>query len=193
MDCGAALIDHDLRLAYLRPMAVLPIITLPDPLLRVESKPVECVDDDMRKLIADMFETMYEAPGIGLAGIQVAVNRRVLVMDIVRDEDTVGEPIAMINPEIVWRSDTPRVHEEGCLSIPEMFAEVERPRAVRVTYLDEQGRPEEMLCEDLLATVVQHEIDHLDGLLFIDHLSRLKRDRLVRKYTKQQKEQGAVV
>jgi len=174
-------------------MAIRDIITVPDPLLRTRSDPFERVDDDVRQLIKDMFETMYDAPGIGLAGIQVAVPRRVLVIDAAKGDEEPPAPIAMVNPEIVWRSETPSVHEEGCLSIPEIYAEVERPEAVRVTYLDAQGEAQERLCEGLLATVVQHEMDHLDGLLFVDHLSRLKRDRLIRKFIKAQQAKGDVV
>ena len=172
-------------------MATLDIITIPDPILRKVSAPIERFDDELRQLIDDMLETMYEAPGIGLAGVQVAVPRRVIVLDVMRDEDVPKNPIAMINPEIVWRGEEPRVHEEGCLSIPEFYAEIERPSEVRVAFLDRDGQPREMHCEDLLATVVQHEVDHLDGKLFIDYLSRLKRDRLVKKFIKAQKDREA--
>jgi len=172
-------------------MATLDIITIPDPILRKVSAPIERVDDELRQLIDDMLETMYEAPGIGLAGVQVAVPRRVIVLDVMRDEDVPKNPIAMINPEIVWRGDEVSVHEEGCLSIPEYYAEIERPSEVRVAFLDRDGQPQEMHCEDLLATVVQHEVDHLDGKLFIDYLSRLKRDRLVKKFIKAQKDREA--
>jgi len=168
-------------------MAKLEIIKLPDPLLRQVSAPVERVDGELRQLIDDMLETMYDAPGIGLAGIQVAIPRRLLVIDIEREEDAEPAPIAMINPEILWRGDEMRLHEEGCLSIPEVYAEIERPAAIRVRYLDRDGRDVERLCEGMLATVVQHEIDHLDGKLFIDYLSRLKRDRIVKKFIKAQK------
>lgn len=173
-------------------MAKLSIITIPDPMLRSASAPIERVDDEMQALIDDMLETMYEAPGVGLAAVQVAVPRRLIVMDVTRDEDVPKKPIAMINPEIVWLSDEARAHEEGCLSMPEVFVEIERPSAVRVTYIDREGELQEMMCEDLLATVVQHEIDHLNGKLFVDHLSRLKRDRLVKKFIKDQRERNTV-
>ena len=167
-----------------------PIITLPDPLLRKPSAPIERVDDELRALIDDMFDTMYDAPGIGLAGVQIAVPRRVIVMDAsYRSADEEGgeapkEPIAMINPEIVAHGDELRAHEEGCLSIPEFYAEIERPGQITVRYLDAEGNEQERDCEGILATVVQHEVDHLDGKLFIDYLSRLKRDRVIKKFVK---------
>lgn len=168
-------------------MAKLDIIKLPDPILRTTSAPVERVDEELRALLDDMLETMYEAPGIGLAGIQVAVPRRILVIDTAR-EDEPKSPICMINPKIVEIiGDEMRLHEEGCLSIPEVYAEIERPNEVRVTFLDRNGDRQEMICKGLLSTVVQHEIDHLDGRLFVDHLSRLRRDRLIKKYLKAQK------
>jgi peptide deformylase len=166
------------------------IITLPDPLLRRSSAPVERMDDELRTLIDDMLETMYDAPGVGLAAVQLAVPRRVIVMDVqyrLKDEEG-GEvakaPIAMVNPEILTRGDEMRVHEEGCLSIPEFYAEVERPAKVTVRYIGRDGKQQEMECEDVLATVVQHEVDHLNGKLFIDYLSRLKRDRVIKKFVK---------
>lgn len=178
-------------------MARLPIIKLPDPLLRTVSKPVERVDDAMRAFLDDMLETMYVAPGIGLAAVQVAQPIRALVMDVSARESkdkAAGKdqpvqlvdkkPICMINPRILTRGDGVRVYEEGCLSIPEHYAEVERPDSVRVVYVDRDGREQEMLCEGILATCVQHEIDHLDGRLFIDYLGRLKRDMIVRKFVK---------
>jgi len=174
-------------------MPKLPIIKLPHPILREKSLPVETVGAEVRAFLNDMLETMYAAPGVGLAAVQVGVLRRMLVMDIVRGEDEPKKPMMLINPEIISRSDTPRVHEEGCLSIPEMYAEVERPALVRVRYVDVEGKQREEVFEDLLATVVQHEIDHLNGLLFIDHLSRLKRDLLVKKFYKAQKEKAAAL
>ncbi len=174
-------------------MPKLPIIKLPDPILREKSLPVETVDADVRAFLSDMLETMYTAPGIGLAAVQVGVLRRMLVVDIARGEDEPKKPIMLINPEIISAGDTPRVHEEGCLSIPEMYAEVERPALVRVRYVDIEGKQREEDFEDLLATVVQHEIDHLNGLLFIDYLSRLKRDLLVKKFYKAQKEKVAAL
>jgi peptide deformylase len=147
------------------------------------------VDDGVRELITDMFATMYDAPGIGLAAVQVGVMRRVLVIDVAKEPDE-KEPLAMINPEITAFSKEMRVHEEGCLSIPEYFEEVERPAGCTVTFIDPDGQVCELECEDLLATVVQHEVDHLDGKLFIDYLSRLKRERITKKFTKQAKRAG---
>ncbi len=169
-------------------MTKLEIIKVPDPLLRTVSAPVERVDDEIRKLLDDMLETMYAAPGLGLAGVQVAVPKRVMVMDIAKDDEP-KNPISLINPEILERSEEMRVHEEGCLSLPEVFAEIERPAACRVSYVDRDGNAREMLFEDLLSTVVQHEIDHLNGVLFIDHLSKLKRDMIIKKYLKAQKDE----
>ncbi len=173
-------------------MSVRDIIKMPDPVLRKKAVPLERIDDEVRQLAADMLETMYEAPGIGLAAPQVAVLRRLIVIDITRDEDAPKSPIVMVNPEIISLGDEPRVHEEGCLSIPEIYAEIERPGQCRVRYIDEHGVHKEMDCEGLLSTVVQHEIDHLDGVLFIDHLSRLRRDRLVKKFMKAQRSTEAV-
>ncbi|MFQ5625680.1 MAG: peptide deformylase [Methyloligellaceae bacterium] len=166
------------------------IIILPDPLLRSPSAPVERVDDELRTLMDDMLETMYDAPGIGLAAVQLGVPRRAIVMDVNyrRADEEGGEmpkaPLAMVNPEIVARSDALRVHEEGCLSIPEFYAEIERPAKITVRYIDRDGKQQEMECEDVLATVVQHEVDHLNGKLFIDYLSRLKRYRVIKKFVK---------
>lgn len=173
-------------------MAVLPILKLPHPVLREKALPVERVDADLRRLLRDMLETMYDAPGIGLAGPQVGVSRRVLVIDTARDEEPKA-PRLLINPEILSAGDIRRSHEEGCLSIPEVYAEVERPALVRVRYLDEEGRAREEDFNDLLATVVQHEIDHLDGVLFVDHLSRLKRDLLIKRFLKAQREKADTV
>ncbi len=174
-------------------MPLLRIIKLPDPILREKSLPVETVDAEVRAFLNDMLETMYAAPGVGLAAVQVGVLRRMLVVDTVRGADEPKKPIMLINPEIVSTGDTPRVHEEGCLSIPEMYAEVERPALVRVRYVDIEGKQREEDFQDLLATVVQHEIDHLDGTLFIDHLSRLKRHLLVKKFYKAQKDKAAAL
>jgi peptide deformylase len=164
-------------------MAVREIITLPDPKLRLISKPIERVDDELRRLIGDMQETMYEAPGIGLAAIQIAEPIRLLVVDVSPKEGP-RDPIALVNPEILWSSDERSVYEEGCLSIPEYYEEVERPASVRVAYVDRDGKQHELQAEGLLATVLQHEIDHLNGVLFIDYLSKLKRDRVVKKFAK---------
>ena len=170
-------------------MPKLPIMKLPDPILRETSLPVETVDADVRAFLDDMLQTMYAAPGIGLAAVQVGVLRRIAVIDTARGEEP-KNPIMLINPEIVSKGDIPRLHEEGCLSIPEMYADVERPALVRVRYIDAEGNLREEDFKDLHATVVQHEIDHLDGVLFIDHLSRLKRDVLVKKYHKAQREKA---
>jgi peptide deformylase len=164
-------------------MAIRDILVLPDRQLRLVSKPVEAVDDGVRALVGDMFETMYDAPGIGLAAIQVGQPLRVVTMDLAKKDDE-KEPQVFINPLIVWSSEEKSVHEEGCLSIPEYYEEVERPAQVRVRYLDLDGREQEVHAEGLLATCIQHEIDHLNGVLFIDHLSKLKRDRVIKKYTK---------
>lgn len=170
-------------------MTKLDIITIPDPLLREKSTPFEGVNDETQKLIDDMLETMYEAPGIGLAAIQVAIPKRLLVADVSRDEEQ-REPVVMINPEIVAFGDEARSHEEGCLSIPEIYAEVERPSTIKVKYIDRHEEAHELDAEGLLATVIQHEVDHMDGILFVDHLSRLKRDRLIKKFMKQKKSQS---
>jgi peptide deformylase len=164
-------------------MAILPIIELPDPRLRLVSEPVGEVDAAVRRLMDDMLDTMYDAPGIGLAAIQVAVAQRVLVMDVAREGDPKA-PICFANPEIIWSSDTVNVYQEGCLSIPDYYEDVERPERVRVRYLDRDGKLQELEADGLLATCLQHEIDHLNGVLFIDHLSRLKRERVVKKFTK---------
>ena len=168
-------------------MALRRIITLPDPKLRLVSRAVERIDEPLRRLIDDMIETMHAAPGIGLAGIQIAERIRLLVVDIAKREKGQEEPPnpqAFVNPEVLWRSDERSIYEEGCLSIPEYYAEVERPASVRVRALDRDGTMREVLAEGLLATVLQHEIDHLDGVLFIDHISKLKRDRVIKKFQK---------
>jgi peptide deformylase len=164
-------------------MAQLPIITIPDPILRKISDPVERVDTAVVKLMDDMLETMYAAPGIGLAAIQVGVPLRVLVLDIA-DEGEPKSPLAMANPEIVAMGATTRVYEEGCLSIPDVRVEIERPETVTVRYLDRDGKQQELAATGLLATAVQHELDHLDGQLIIDFLSRLKRDMVIRRFKK---------
>ena len=164
-------------------MAILPIIELPDPRLRLVSEPVGAVDAAVRKLMDDMLDTMYEAPGIGLAAIQVAVAKRVLVMDVAR-EDEPKQPLCLANPEIVWSSEDKNVYQEGCLSIPEYYEDVERPKQVRVRYLDRDNKVQELEADGLLATCLQHVIDHLNGVLFIDYLSRLKRERVVKKFAK---------
>lgn len=164
-------------------MAILPIIVLPDPILRKESAPIERIDVQLKRLADDMFATMYDAPGIGLAAPQVGVSRRLIVMDPARDEEP-KTPLIMVNPEILFRGSEMRVHDEGCLSIPDITAEVERPALTRVAYLDLEGKKQEIELEGIWSTLVQHEIDHLNGVLFIDYLSRLKRDMVVKKFTK---------
>lgn len=176
-------------------MSVLDILTIPDPLLKKESQPIERVDDDLRKLLDDMLETMYDAPGIGLAAPQIGILRRVVTVDVtkpIKNEegeiiDEPKNPIFMVNPEIVWSSEEPSLYEEGCLSIPEYYAEVERPAEVVVKFLDRDGKEQELKADGLLATCIQHEVDHLDGVLFIDYLSRLKRDRVIKKFAKLKK------
>jgi peptide deformylase len=172
-------------------MAVLPIVEVPDPRLRLVSKPVEAVTDATRALVADMTETMYDAAGIGLAAIQVGVDSRVLVIDLQEGEDEEGKPVrdpkAYINPQILSVSDEVSTYNEGCLSIPEQYAEVKRPARCRVRWLDEQGTAHDEELSGLLATCMQHEIDHLNGVLFIDHVSRLKREMLLKKLNKQRR------
>jgi peptide deformylase len=174
-------------------MAILPIIETPDPLLRQISTPVDAVTDDVRALIGDMFETMYAAPGIGLAAIQVGVPKRILVIDLQEPEEEEGEPVrrplVFINPEILEQSQTLQTYTEGCLSVPEQYAEVERPHWVRARWLDAHGKSHEEELDGLLAICLQHEMDHLEGILFIDHLSRLKRDMILKKMAKARKEQ----
>ena len=165
-------------------MALRPILTVPDARLKLVSKPVDKVDDALRALMDDMVETMYAAPGIGLAAIQIGEPIRVLVMDLAR-EDEEPQPRHFVNPEIVWASDEIAAYEEGCLSVPEIYDEVERPTKVRVRYLNYAGDAIEDEAEGLYAVCIQHEMDHLNGVLFIDHLSRLKRDRAVAKVKKQ--------
>ncbi|MHC8507845.1 MAG: peptide deformylase [Rhodospirillales bacterium] len=164
-------------------MARLPIIVAPDPFLKQIAAPVEAVDDALRTLMDDMLETMYAAPGIGLAAPQVGVSKRVLVVDPSRTKDP-NQPLKMVNPEIIEASEDARINEEGCLSLPANYAEVERPDRVTVRYLDETGAQKEIRAEGLLSTCVQHEIDHLDGILFVDHISSLKRNIILRRLRK---------
>lgn len=167
-------------------MAVLPIIVAPDPRLKIKAKPVDTVDDSVRKLMDDMLETMYSAHGIGLAAPQVGDERRVIVVDTARADDE-PKPIFLANPQIVEIADDDRVHEEGCLSLPEHYAEVVRPDWVKVRYLDRDNEIRELKAEGILATCIQHEIDHLDGVLFVDHVSALKRNMILRKLQKSKK------
>jgi peptide deformylase len=164
-------------------MAVREIITLPDKRLRLVSEPVKTVDGELRKLVADMFETMYEAPGVGLAAIQVAVPRRIITVDTAK-KDEEKQPRVFLNPEILASSDQKGTYEEGCLSIPEYYEEVERPLGVKVRYMDLDGKTHEIAADGFLATVLQHEIDHTNGVLFIDYISRLKRERIIKKFAK---------
>ncbi|MDQ3246443.1 MAG: peptide deformylase [Pseudomonadota bacterium] len=183
-------------------MSLMPIIEVPDPLLRSQSASVERVDDDLKRLVSDMFETMYQAPGIGLAAIQVAVPRRLLVIDL-QDPDPVSEgeeegppvkrPHVFINPEILHRSDKSKSYTEGCLSIPDQYAEVERPDVVRARWLGLDGKSHEGEFDGLMSVCLQHEVDHLNGVLFIDHLSRLKRDMIFKKVVKARKDRQAHV
>jgi len=168
-------------------MALREIITVPNPLLKQVSTPVEGgVTDELRALMDDMLETMYDAPGIGLAAVQIGVPKRIIVMDLSKEEG-VKEPRYFVNPEILWRSEETLPYEEGCLSVPEIYDQVERPAKVRLRYLDYQGQQIEEEAEGIYAVCIQHEMDHLEGVLFIDHLSRLKRDRAVAKVKKQSK------
>ncbi len=169
-------------------MAILPIVEAPDPRLKTVSEPVDGVDDALRTLIADMFETMYDAPGIGLAAIQVGVPKRILVIDLQEEEGEEGKPIrdprVFINPEIVETAEDMRAYEEGCLSVPDQFAEIDRPDWCVARWLDEDSEQHEERLEGLLATCLQHEMDHLEGILFIDHLSRMKRQMVLKKLEK---------
>ncbi len=167
-------------------MALLPIITAPDPRLKVVCEPVETVTDEIRKLMDDMLETMYAAPGIGLAAPQVGVTKRVVVIDTAR-EDEKPAPMRLVNPEVVWASEETKIYDEGCLSVPEHYSEVERPDRVRLRYLDTDNQKVEVEVDGLTAVCVQHEIDHLDGILFVDHISRVKREMILRKLTKARK------
>ena len=168
-------------------MALLPILTAPDPRLKKKSQPVKAVDGEIRQLMDDMLETMKAAPGIGLAAPQVGALKRVIVLEIEREDTSTG-PLFMANPEIVEASDEDVSYEEGCLSVPDHYSDVVRPAKVTVRYLDRDGKQQDLTCEGLLATCVQHEIDHLDGILFIDHISALKRNMILRKLLKARKE-----
>jgi peptide deformylase len=164
-------------------MALRDILIIPDKRLRQKSQPATAVDKPLRALIDDMFETMYAAPGIGLAAIQVGVPQRVVVMDLAKKDDPPA-PQVFINPEITWFSEEKSTYEEGCLSIPEYYEEVERPKAVKVKYLDRDFKPQEIEADGLLATCLQHEIDHTNGILFVDYISKLKRDMVMKKFKK---------
>jgi len=170
-------------------MAVRDILILPDKRLRQKSEPVATIGKTERALVEDMFETMYAAPGIGLAAIQIGVPARVVTMDLAK-KDEPKEPQVFINPELISKSGDKNTHEEGCLSIPEYYEEVERPSEVKVRFMDLQGKAQEVAAEGLLATVLQHEIDHINGVLFIDHISKLKRDRVIKKFAKAAKREA---
>jgi len=170
-------------------MTIKPLIILPDPLLRENSKPIETVDERVKRLADDMLETMYDAPGIGLAAIQVGEPVRMLVLDISKEEEEKA-PRVFLNPEIVAQSDARSVYEEGCLSIPDYYAEVERPAEVTVRYLGLDGEMHEEAASGLFSTCLQHEIDHLNGVLFIDYISKLKRDMVIKRFTKQARRQA---
>ncbi|MCJ9429927.1 peptide deformylase [Kordiimonas marina] len=172
-------------------MAKLEIINVPDPLLKTISEPIGQVDDDLRRLMDNMLETMYDAPGIGLAAIQVAIPKRVIVVDAEGD-DEVKKPKFLVNPQVTWESEELNVYNEGCLSVPEHYAEVERPASVKVKYLDYNGKEQEEQMDGLLATCVQHEIDHLNGIVFIDYLSRLRRNMIIKKVQKATKDMAVL-
>lgn len=177
---------------YILDMALLPILTAPHPVLKQKAQPVPVVDDGIRQLLDDMLETMYAAPGIGLAAPQVGVSKRVIVVDVA-PRDAPRQPLKLVNPEIVWVSDEDSTYEEGCLSVPEHYGNVVRPAAIRVRCLDETGTVRELDAEGLLATCLQHEMDHLDGILFIDHLSALKRNMILRKLLKTRRHEAVPV
>ena len=168
------------------------ILIEPDPILRKKSQPLEKVDDELRKLMDEMLETMYAAPGIGLAAVQIGILKRLIVIDISKD-DQKKEPLFFVNPIITFQSKKTSIYEEGCLSLPGHFAEIERPAECHVSYVDYDGKNQELKASGLLATCVQHEIDHLNGVLFIDYLSKLKKDMIIKKLTKQKKEFNKIV
>ena len=176
-------------------MAIREILEVPDPRLKTVSTPVDRFDDDLRALVDDMFETMYDAPGIGLAAIQIGEPVRLVTIDVSKkseeDEETPKAPMVFINPEVIWNSEEMNVYEEGCLSIPEYYEEVERPARVKVRYMNLDGATQEIEADGILATCLQHEIDHLNGILFIDHLSRLKRERVTKRFAKAARRESA--
>ena len=168
------------------------IVIEPDPILRKESEPIEKVDNDLRKLLDDMLETMYAAPGIGLAAVQVGILKRLIVIDISKDKEK-KNPLFLINPKIVSKSKNTSIYEEGCLSLPGHFAEIERPAECQINFLDYNGKKKEISAKGLLSTCIQHELDHLNGILFIDYLSKLKKDMIIKKLVKHKKELNKVV
>ena len=173
-------------------MTMRKILIEPDPILRKKCSPIEKVDDQTRKLMKDMLETMYKAPGIGLAAIQIGILKRIIVIDISKDEEK-KNPLFLINPEITFRSKNTSVYEEGCLSLPGQFAEIERPAECHLKYLDFDGKIKELKAEGLLSTCIQHEVDHLNGILFIDYLSKLKKNMIIKKLLKQKKTSQRIV
>ena len=173
-------------------MTLRKILTIPDPILREKSLPVDKVDKEIKNLMDDMLNTMYDAPGIGLAAIQIGIPKRVVVMDLSKDPKK-KNPMYFINPEITWRSDSKSTYDEGCLSIPNQFAKIDRPEKCNIKFLDYNGNLKEMKADGLLSTCIQHEIDHLNGILFIDHLSKLKKDIIIKKVSKEKKETERVV
>ena len=173
-------------------MALRRILTVPDPMLRQKSIPVEKIDANIKNLMNDMLETMYDAPGIGLAAIQIGIAKRVVVMDVSKEADK-KEPLYFVNPEITWKSSTSTTYEEGCLSIPNQFAKIKRADKCNVEYLDYDGVEKEIKAEGLIATCIQHEIDHLNGILFIDYLSNLKKNIIIKKVSKHKKELERIV
>jgi len=173
-------------------MSLKKIVIEPDPILRRKSEPLEKVDNELRKLMDDMLETMYAAPGIGLAAVQLGILKRVIVIDVSK-KDEKKKPLFLVNPEITFKSKTTSIYEEGCLSLPNHFAEIERPAECHLKYVDYEGKEKKLIAEGLLATCVQHEIDHLNGILFIDYLSKLKKDMIIKKLKKQKQEFNKVV
>ena len=173
-------------------MPIRKILTIPDPLLREKSIPVKEVDEEIKSLMNDMLLTMYNAPGIGLAAIQIGIPKRVIVMDLSKDPDK-KKPMYFVNPKIIWKSDVSSTYEEGCLSIPNQFARIDRPEKCHVQYLDYNGQEKELKADGLLSTCIQHEIDHLNGILFIDYLSKLKKDMIIKKISKDKKDLERVV
>ena len=173
-------------------MAIRKILIEPEPLLRKKSESIEKVDDDLRKLMDDMLETMYQAPGIGLAAIQVGILKRIIVIDVSKDVNK-KNPLFLVNPKITFRSVKTSTYEEGCLSLPGQFAEIERPAECSLNYIDYKGKYRELKADGLLATCIQHEVDHLDGILFIDYLSKLKKTMIIKKLLKQKKSLERIV
>ena len=173
-------------------MSIHKILTVPDPILRRKCKPIESVNDELRKLMKGMLKTMYEAPGIGLAAIQVGILKRVVVIDIAKEEGK-KNPLFLVNPEITYKSKTTSIFEEGCLSLPGQFAEIERPSTCHLKYVDYDGKIKDLKADGVLATCIQHEVDHLDGILFIDYLSKLKKNMIIKKLSKQKKNSERII